>query len=291
MRITCPKCSTASTVPDSAAGKRGACKKCGNVLIVPQADTSDTEPSPALPESPTNRYKVIIGAGVAVSILAAIVAVSIIARLGQKAAEDFKAIDQNSKPATAPTAKREPSFNDKDFVETLEWFHYLTRLILETRETGDAKAIAKLSASFDQSLASIEGKSVAWKLPVNERKIKSIVIDRLAFPLDATMADLHNSIWQNGSKPVSMAFLWLNPSNVVTFSPNTRAPYGTKRQIVSEVELPGYPANTITDACQGFKESAGETVVTASGTIKSVLWDGSRNHFRYHLVLTDVSVK
>ena len=46
MQITCSNCQSKIRVPDSAAGKKGKCPKCGTIIAIPAAD-APTEELPA----------------------------------------------------------------------------------------------------------------------------------------------------------------------------------------------------------------------------------------------------
>ncbi len=46
MQVTCSNCQSKIRVPDSAAGKKGKCPKCGNVIAIPELDTTTDEPAP-----------------------------------------------------------------------------------------------------------------------------------------------------------------------------------------------------------------------------------------------------
>jgi predicted Zn finger-like uncharacterized protein len=46
MQVTCGNCQSKIRVPDSAAGKKGKCPKCGNVIAIPELDATTDEPAP-----------------------------------------------------------------------------------------------------------------------------------------------------------------------------------------------------------------------------------------------------
>lgn len=49
MLITCSNCQSKIRVPDSAAGKKGKCPKCGSVIVIPAAETAVDEAVEAAP--------------------------------------------------------------------------------------------------------------------------------------------------------------------------------------------------------------------------------------------------
>lgn len=52
MQVTCSNCQSKIRVPDSAAGKKGKCPKCGNVIVIPALEAPADEPAPAAAGSP-----------------------------------------------------------------------------------------------------------------------------------------------------------------------------------------------------------------------------------------------
>src|SRR5882724_8138358 len=46
MHVTCSNCQSKIRVPDSAAGKKGKCPKCGNVITIPSLGAPTDEPAP-----------------------------------------------------------------------------------------------------------------------------------------------------------------------------------------------------------------------------------------------------
>src|SRR5437762_285003 len=49
MQVTCSNCQSKIRVPDAAAGKKGKCPKCGNIIAIPAAEApaENAAPGPA----------------------------------------------------------------------------------------------------------------------------------------------------------------------------------------------------------------------------------------------------
>jgi predicted Zn finger-like uncharacterized protein len=52
MQINCSNCQSKIRVPDSAAGKKGKCPKCGTIIAIPALDESDEATAEPVVESP-----------------------------------------------------------------------------------------------------------------------------------------------------------------------------------------------------------------------------------------------
>jgi predicted Zn finger-like uncharacterized protein len=57
MQVTCSNCQSKIRVPDSAAGKKGKCPKCGNIIAIPVLDApEEVAPEPVAEAPPTSSF-------------------------------------------------------------------------------------------------------------------------------------------------------------------------------------------------------------------------------------------
>jgi predicted Zn finger-like uncharacterized protein len=57
MLITCSNCQSKIKVPDNAAGKKGKCPKCGNVIVIPAAEPPVDEDIAPAPKSSASAFE------------------------------------------------------------------------------------------------------------------------------------------------------------------------------------------------------------------------------------------